>query len=97
MAALKLIEKFMPGGGHKEHDGHHGRHGGYEGGGGGYRYIGDGGGHGGWGWNDGWGWYPYLASTYWYLDGDDINKACTSNSDCKTNFCSISGFCQYKF
>ena len=140
MAALKLIEKFMPGGhggggggrggggggmggggmggggshggGHPgshggsshggSHPGSHGgsshggsHHSGHEGGGGGYRYIGNGGGHNSWGWYDGWGWYPYLPSTYWYLDGDDINKPCKSNADCKTNKCSMSGFCQY--
>lgn len=33
--------------------------------------------------------------TYWYLEGDNINKPCKFNSDCQNTKCSESGFCKY--
>jgi len=35
---------------------------------------------------------PY---TYYYLEGDNINKVCKSDADCGTTKCSESGFCRY--
>ena len=35
------------------------------------------------------------AYTYWYLEGDNINKPCKFNSDCGNTRCSEAGFCKY--
>jgi hypothetical protein len=33
--------------------------------------------------------------TYYYLEGENINKPCKSDNDCGTTKCSESGFCRY--
>lgn len=33
--------------------------------------------------------------TYYYLEGDNINKPCKSDNDCQPAVCSQSGFCKY--